>query len=169
MDGRRFDDLTRALRAGTSRRRVLAGLAGAALGLVGLGRARADVSVGAVDYTGWFCGGIAGVPCPDGYACVDDVGDSCDPAAAGADCTGVCVPIPSAGACAAVLCVEGTYCCDVCGEGTCVPLDQPCPQAFCAGEPCNGVVCGEGEFCCNYSCSICAPIGGACIQVACLD
>ena len=120
MDGRTFDEMTRTLAAGASRRRVLAGFAGMALGLLGGRR------IGAGQETG-------------------------------------------TSACAAVLCLEGTYCCDVCGEGTCVPLDQPCPQAFCAGEPCNGVVCSAGEFCCNYSCSICAPIGGACIQVACLD
>jgi hypothetical protein len=32
---------------------------------------------------------------------------------------------------------------------------------------CGDVVCGPGEFCCNESCSICAPDGGACIQIQC--
>ncbi len=40
---------------------------------------------------GQMCGGFAGFPCPDGYTCVDDPRDSCDPAAGGADCAGTCV------------------------------------------------------------------------------
>lgn len=39
-----------------------------------------------------FCGGIAGLSCPVGYACIDDSSDSCDPLAGGADCIGICVP-----------------------------------------------------------------------------
>ncbi|RMD83281.1 MAG: hypothetical protein D6815_07005 [Candidatus Dadabacteria bacterium] len=38
-----------------------------------------------------FCGGIAGLPCPDGMTCVDYPDDDCDPAAGGADCIGICV------------------------------------------------------------------------------
>ena len=40
---------------------------------------------------GQFCGGIAGIPCPEGTRCVDDPSDSCDPERGGADCRGVCV------------------------------------------------------------------------------
>jgi hypothetical protein len=36
------------------------------------------------------CGGIAGIQCPNGQTCVDDPGDSCDPARGGADCPGIC-------------------------------------------------------------------------------
>jgi hypothetical protein len=36
-----------------------------------------------------------------------------------------------------------------------------------AGEPCGQKTCGAKQFCCNFSCSICAPIGGACIQIVC--
>ena len=58
MDGQRFDDLTRAMATGTSRRRLLrlggGGLAGALLAATGLGhRARADGVAefpGCVDY-----------------------------------------------------------------------------------------------------------------------
>lgn len=39
-----------------------------------------------------FCGGIAGIRCPDGGRCVDDPGDDCDPARGGRDCGGVCEP-----------------------------------------------------------------------------
>lgn len=38
-----------------------------------------------------FCGGIAGIPCPDGQACIDDPSDDCDPKRGGADCGGICV------------------------------------------------------------------------------
>src|SRR5262245_19236890 len=33
---------------------------------------------------GAFCGGIAAIQCPEGYTCVDDPSDSCDPAQGGA-------------------------------------------------------------------------------------
>lgn len=39
---------------------------------------------------GSFCGGIAGVPCPEGFTCVDDPSDTCDPNNSGADCGGFC-------------------------------------------------------------------------------
>ena len=38
-----------------------------------------------------FCGGIAGIPCPEGMECVDWPVDDCDPDAGGADCIGMCV------------------------------------------------------------------------------
>jgi hypothetical protein len=36
------------------------------------------------------CGGIAGLPCPQGQTCVDDPRDDCDPKKGGADCGGIC-------------------------------------------------------------------------------
>jgi hypothetical protein len=36
------------------------------------------------------CGGLGGLPCPSGQACVDDPRDNCDPAAGGNDCSGIC-------------------------------------------------------------------------------
>jgi hypothetical protein len=39
-----------------------------------------------------FCGGLAGIPCPEGLVCVDDPRDECDPQASGADCAGLCAP-----------------------------------------------------------------------------
>lgn len=38
-----------------------------------------------------MCGGIAGIPCETGQTCIDDPADGCDPAAGGADCSGICV------------------------------------------------------------------------------
>jgi hypothetical protein len=39
---------------------------------------------------GQFCGGIAGIPCPEGFVCVDVPGDDCNPQQGGADCPGRC-------------------------------------------------------------------------------
>jgi hypothetical protein len=39
---------------------------------------------------GDFCGGIAGIPCPEGFVCVDVPGDGCNPNQGGADCAGYC-------------------------------------------------------------------------------
>jgi len=41
---------------------------------------------------GTFCGGIAGIGCPEGEICTDDPSDDCDPNQGGADCGGICVP-----------------------------------------------------------------------------
>ena len=40
---------------------------------------------------GQFCGGIAGIPCPEGFTCVDNPNDNCSPKTGGADCGGICV------------------------------------------------------------------------------
>jgi hypothetical protein len=112
-----------------------------------------------------MCGGIAGIPCPDGFVCVDDPGDDCDPAAGGADCSGICVPIGE-NPCATILCLEGTICCPQCG-GICIPPDVLCSEDLCVSERCNQAVCGPGEYCCNESCSICAPLGGGCTDQVC--
>jgi hypothetical protein len=39
-----------------------------------------------------FCGGVANLPCPDGYTCVDAPKDDCDLKGSDADCGGICVP-----------------------------------------------------------------------------
>lgn len=35
------------------------------------------------------------------------------------------------------------------------------------GPKCGTKTCGAHEYCCNSSCGICAPLGSACIQIAC--
>ena len=42
------------------------------------------------DPSGQPCGGFAGIPCPDGFTCVDVPGDGCNPNHGGADCPGRC-------------------------------------------------------------------------------
>lgn len=97
-----------------------------------------------------FCGGIAGFPCPGSGECVDDPSDDCDPKNGGADCGGMCI-CPKVG-----ICPSGSHWDPSPSVCACVP-----------GGGCGGNTCGAGQFCCNASCGICAPIGGACIQVVC--
>lgn len=39
---------------------------------------------------GQFCGGFAAMQCPEGFICIDNPGDDCDPENGGADCGGIC-------------------------------------------------------------------------------
>ena len=76
-----------------------------------------------------FCGGFAGVACPSGFACVDDPSDSCDPAAGGADCGGMCVPAAGE-SCGPNTCETGEVCCNA-SCGICTPPDGACIQVAC--------------------------------------
>src|SRR5688572_25232202 len=61
------------------------------IGFAGCGPVETSTSQSEAEVRGGqFCGGIAGFPCPDGYVCVDDPRDSCDPRRGGADCCGIC-------------------------------------------------------------------------------
>ena len=127
------------------------------------------------DPTGRFCGGFGGFPCPEGYACIDDPSDDCDPQRGGADCSGICVlgglscerpgrlyVSHEPDVCAATMwqCPPGfVQFFDACGCG--------CEPGWPVEEGCRENVCGPDEYCCNPSCGICAPLGGACIQVEC--
>lgn len=102
-----------------------------------------------------FCGGIAGFACPGAGDCSDDPSDDCDPTMGGADCGGLC-------SCNAIgLCIQGQHWDSSPAICDCVPDDAG------GGPSCGDNRCGRGEFCCNRSCGICAPRGGACIQIAC--
>jgi hypothetical protein len=161
MDNAAFDRFTRELGRKPTRRGVLGMALAAAVAALPVARpAKAQIGV-----PGGMCGGIAGIPCPPGYTCVDNPGDGCNPDAGGADCSGICVPYDY-NPCAAMLCVEGTTCCPNCG-GICVPVGTPCSDELCQFEMCNQVVCGPGEYCCNASCSRCAPIGQGCTRELC--
>jgi hypothetical protein len=74
---------------------------------------------------GTFCGGIAGIQCPDGQVCIDDPSDSCDPNHGGADCGGICVD-QTVKPCGNTICPTGTTCCN--------PLTSTCtrPGMVCA-------------------------------------
>lgn len=163
MDGARFDRMTRRA-ARLSRRRVVAAAVGCLAALGGRG-ATTRVAASPVLV---YCSGIAGLPCPPGYECVDDPSDGCDPALGGADCWGVCRPTGLTNPCAAILCAEGTHCCPQCG-GICVEIGIACDQfqAFCAETRCGPNWCGPGEWCCNESCGSCVPLGSSCTEEFC--
>jgi hypothetical protein len=161
MDSEQFDRWTRLLAQPRRRRGVIGLLAGGAAAFV-----TRQAGFAQIERPGQMCGGIAVLPCPAGFICIDDPNDDCDPETGGADCPGVCVPIGE-NPCAAILCIEGTTCCPHCG-GLCIPDDVTCSEALCVSEPCNQTVCGPGEYCCNESCSRCAALGESCTQELCL-
>jgi hypothetical protein len=97
---------------------------------------------------GQFCGGIAGIACPEGQVCVNDPTDTCDPALGGADCGGVCVPDTDACPDAATLWQQGCplFCengfatgDDGCLTCSCAePEPEPCHVGGCSSELCVG-------------------------------
>ncbi len=111
------------------------------------------------------CGGIAGISCPDGFICVDDHRDECNPSQGGADCSGLCVR-PDPNPCSLIRCASGRQCCPLCG-GLCLPPDVRCREAVCREESCNGVTCGPGQYCCNPSCQQCVDLGAGCTKKVC--
>ncbi|MCA9864308.1 MAG: hypothetical protein KC432_14845, partial [Thermomicrobiales bacterium] len=74
MDTASFDRFTRELGRKPTRRSVI-GLALAAFALAIPSGRRTHAQIGA---PGGMCGGIAGIPCPPGYVCIDNPGDGCD-------------------------------------------------------------------------------------------
>jgi hypothetical protein len=100
--------------------------------------------------SGTFCGGIAGIPCPQGEQCVDDPSDDCDPKNGGADCGGICV-CPT-NPCAAVLCPVGTQCV---ANGCSASCEPPLGDDGCGG-------CPAGQYCCDPLHDRCVPEGNFC-------
>lgn len=143
MKVQQFDDLTRLIGTGTSRRRVLKGLVGGiAAGVLGFTRQAATSAQECV---------------AEGEACAADT-DCCE----GICCAGFCRNIeccideedPNA------RCPEGTSCFEgVCDsvDGTCGVLGDPCDIANENADCCNGLVCFE---------AICDNPSGLCMGVA---
>ena len=162
LDGR-LDEAARVLARGASRRKVLGGIAGAAIVALGLDRAPAAAEESLVVVE-------AGVPC--GYSvcghgeyCCNESCGICAPV--GGFCTAEYCggPVETVELCGATTCGVGEYCCNP-SCGICAPLGGFCTAEYC-GEACGVTMCGYGEYCCNASCGICAPLGGSRIQVAC--
>jgi len=114
-----------------------------------------------------FCGGIAAFPCDDGFVCIDNPDDGCDPQHGGADCGGICVPECAPGACGPQLGMPNWLCDDgvtVAGptgnclpnaEGTCgwevITCSDSCPTT--CGEFCPMAMdCTLPEGCQNPGC-----------------
>lgn len=93
------------------------------------------------------------------------------------NCDQICVPADAGGPqrecnsdrdCGPIYCITSPCEQPVCRGHQCVlPPSTPGPSPG-AGEPCGDVTCGAQSYCCNASCGICAPLDGACIQIACL-
>jgi len=126
------------------------------------------VKLGACEPAAEFCGGIAGIACPEGKVCVDDPNDECDPNAGGADCGGICVDQPAPAFCggiAGIPCPEGESCVDDPNDD----CDPSAGGADCGGicveqETCGEVRCAPGFVCCNPLMNICTKPGQVCIQ-----
>jgi hypothetical protein len=164
MDGKRFDDLTRGLTGGHSRRGVLKGLGVAALGAAGLGRfARADAASGGNSACAHFCT-ASFPPGPARGACVSDAAHGagvcygCGPAApagSGAQlCGGVCVDptsnLSNCGACGTVCATDVANASPTCVNGVC-------------GFTCGGGLTACGDVCVDLTTvSNCGGCGNVC-------
>lgn len=149
MDGQRFDDLTRLIGTGRSRRGVLRLIGGGLAAAVGLGGAR---QAGAQDKC-----------LSEGSACFFDE-ECCD----GFNCDGgFCAGCQSSGAncefdedCCGLLVCAG----NVCAE-TCNVTDEPCGLGVdcCVGWFCNGLsVCEPTPFVCGEEGDLCKGDGTCC-------
>ena len=143
MDGRRFDDLTKALAGGATRRRVLrgalGGAAGAVLALLGRGR-----------------GAEAGPPRPAGATCIRNehcASGVCDPRTRRCTCTPV-TACPAGQTCGTAPdgCGQTLTCGPACCQPTtcaaagknCGPLDAGCGVQLQCGECTAPLTCGGG-------------------------
>ena len=145
MDGQRFDDLTRALAGGTSRRRLLKGLLG-------------GVGGGALTLAGVARGDAARLR-PLGARC--RLGDQCD--------TGICDPVTRRCACPADQSVCGQGCVTLAAFQTdpanCGGCGVLCPSGVCEGGAClrvDGESCAAGTECRSGACA-----DGVCCDRAC--
>lgn len=168
MDMRKFDNLTRSLATGKSRRSVIKGLFGGAVsGIAVVGRPAYGVFAQAVPCSdaepcaeGYIC--CAGVcsglqccidnldpnaTCPEGTSCFEGY---CDPITLGcgsdADCAGdeICCD----GVCAAIEC-----CIDEADPNARCPQGTTCFEGYC-NTPCEIKGCADGQCCCaDGSCS----------------
>ena len=178
MDDQRFDELTRKLAAGTTRRRLLGGLLGGALALLGpLGRERAAADHGCRH---------AGAACTrDRQCCSGDCRNGTCRCTASKQCPqppttepckkAVCT---GTGRCAIVAKADGADCpTGICQGGACVECagNADCPTGMCQNNACVCVPKGYGGCdaqadCCNdgqfsVSCSpsgVCGGQGASC-------
>lgn len=115
------------------------------------------------------CGGLTAATCPQGYRCVDDPADSCDPTLGAADCGGICVlgeELPACGGLAGTPCPTGSVCADD-------------PTDACEGGPagdCPGICRPEAQGECtsdadcptlDVACSVCADGTVSCARSHC--
>ncbi len=154
MDPTHFDELTRSLTDGSSRRRLLQGLAGGALAAVAAALGVADAAA-----THWGCLHV-GKPCRRDRQC-------CSGRCRGPKGNETC-RAHHEGTCAAAkdTCITGTF--DGCGGGACVCFRTTGGANFCGGEgPCHACttdrdcesVTGPGSACVDVNHGICTGCG----------
>ena len=119
-----------------------------------------------------FCGGIAGLPCPPGWTCVDQPNDFCDPRRGGADCGGICVrdnEPQRCGGLAGGTCPTGYECFDDPRDG-CDPTNG---AADCSGicRPAPSPKCNTDADCpvIEIACRACPDGTAACPQAFCVN
>jgi hypothetical protein len=153
MDGRGFDDVTRRLASGVSRRQMLRGLAGGAFGMLALGKT-VKVAAGAEKVT------ICHKPGTPAERTLSVASSAVAAHLAHGDVEGPCAaPDP----CADVVCSEVANGTSQCVEGqcqlTCNDGYEPDGTGGCAAvDPCAGVSCGEvangSNVCVDGSCQL---------------
>ena len=177
MDGQRFDDLTRTLTHGASRRRVVRGLLGGVLGALGatlgLRRAGAQGACSAYGrvctYTGCCTGGAECVCYRNGHCrCLCPAGSSCpagatfDPATCRCTCTATGQPACGVGA-AATCCPAGQDCEDPAAGRCGLALQEACTSADQCDQSGGLTHCDVNEFDdCSGVATCCRPFGGDC-------
>ncbi len=109
------------------------------------------------------CGGLANLPCPSGYQCVDNPNDNCDPKKGGADCGGICKKAkkPKCAHAAADYIALGKQCQVVkyfCVQGK-TPFVDSC-GCGCAATTCAAKACGPALGMPNKLCSDGVTVSG---------
>ena len=167
MDERRFDELTRSLASGASRRNVLRGLAGgaaaAAMALTRGGRARAQqagLAPGAACTDSSQCSQLTGATvCADnGYA--DDGALNCCRQSGGA-----CVDATYSADCCGGLYCRGGVCTDLATSGE-LPPGSYCTSSSQCSQVGGTVVCADNGVASDGALNCCRQAGGACSSSA---
>jgi hypothetical protein len=183
MDGQRFDEVTKALAAGTSRRTVLrtalGGMGAGLLALVGIRNASATDTLSCIDECNQLEPGLARAQCiqscaTDTLSCLDDCQERFEPGLARAQCVCACTTGGDT-VCEGNFVVDEETCECVCPADRidCLPGQTlnletcECEGGNGGGTPCGPTTCPEGQVCCNESCGICTEPEGSCIEMFC--
>ena len=116
--------------------------------------------------TGQFCGGIAGIECPQGQVCVPDPDSGCVPELGGADCGGTCQPLfPQCDTLTCQLFCEFGYASgdDGCPLCSCAPPPEP---QECAIGGCNNEYCVSASEPAFWTCPAPSVPWAECVELS---